>query len=122
MSHADPPRGLTPRVQARGLARTTHVDRREADAGGGVPRRPRRSGGEGDPGGTAVGFPYHRRVARERRGRRTAGWSASRQAIVDRLFVYGSLRTGQAARSLIANHVIGSQPATVMGLLYAVAD
>jgi len=41
---------------------------------------------------------------------------------VDRLFVYGSLRSGQAARSLIANHVIGSMPATVQGRLYAIAD
>jgi gamma-glutamylcyclotransferase (GGCT)/AIG2-like uncharacterized protein YtfP len=62
-----------------------------------------------------------RRVARERR-RRAAGWSTSRQAIVDRLFVYGSLRSGQAARSLIADHVIGSQPATVEGRIYALAD
>ena len=38
------------------------------------------------------------------------------------MFVYGSLRTGQAARPLIANHVIGSQPATVHGRLYAIAD
>ena len=41
---------------------------------------------------------------------------------MDRLFVYGSLRTGQAARPLIANHVIGSQPATIRGRLCAVAD
>ena len=41
---------------------------------------------------------------------------------MDRLFVYGSLRSGQAARSLIADHVIGSQPATVQGRLYAIAD
>lgn len=36
--------------------------------------------------------------------------------------MYGSLRSGQAARSLIANHVIASQPATVQGRLYAIAD
>jgi gamma-glutamylcyclotransferase (GGCT)/AIG2-like uncharacterized protein YtfP len=41
---------------------------------------------------------------------------------VDRLFVYGSLRTGQAARSLIVDHVIGSQAATVKGRIYALAD
>lgn len=45
-----------------------------------------------------------------------------RQAVVDRLFVYGSLRTGQAARSLIADHVIGSQAATVNGKIYALAE
>lgn len=57
------------------------------------------------------------------RGRRgAAGWSSSQQAIVDRLFVYGSLRTGQAARSLIADHVIGSQPATIRGRIYALAE
>lgn len=60
-------------------------------------------------------------VAREGR-RRAAGWSTSRQAIVDRLFVYGSLRAGQAARSFIADHVIGSQPATVSGHIYALSD
>jgi gamma-glutamylcyclotransferase (GGCT)/AIG2-like uncharacterized protein YtfP len=38
------------------------------------------------------------------------------------MFVYGSLRTGQAARPLIANHVIASQAATVRGRLYAIAD
>lgn len=53
---------------------------------------------------------------------RKAGWSASRQAIVDRLFAYGSLRSGQPARSLITNHVIASQPATIAGRLYAIAD
>ncbi len=38
------------------------------------------------------------------------------------MFVYGSLRTGQSARPLIANHVIASQAATVRGRLYAIAD
>jgi len=42
--------------------------------------------------------------------------------VVDRLFVYGSLRSGQAARSLIVDHVIGSQLATVGGHLYALAE
>jgi gamma-glutamylcyclotransferase (GGCT)/AIG2-like uncharacterized protein YtfP len=61
-------------------------------------------------------------VGSERRQRKAAGWSTSRQAIVDRLFVYGSLRAGQAARSLIADHVIASQSATVAGCIYALAD
>ena len=38
---------------------------------------------------------------------------------MDRLFVYGSLRTGQAARSLIANHVVESQPASADGRMFA---
>ena len=62
-----------------------------------------------------------RRVERTR-GRRSPGWSTSRQAIVDRVFVYGSLRTGQSARPLISNHVIASQAATVRGRLFAIAD
>ncbi|HYU15531.1 MAG TPA: gamma-glutamylcyclotransferase family protein [Candidatus Acidoferrum sp.] len=61
-------------------------------------------------------------MARDPRARRPAGWSTSRQAIVDRLFVYGSLRSGQVARSLMADLVIGSQPATLTGSIYAVAD
>lgn len=44
------------------------------------------------------------------------------QAIVDRLFVYGSLRSGQAARSLIANHVVAAEPASVRGQMFALAD
>ena len=38
---------------------------------------------------------------------------------VDRLFVYGTLRTGEAAGALAAPHVRRSQPATVAGKLYA---
>jgi gamma-glutamylcyclotransferase (GGCT)/AIG2-like uncharacterized protein YtfP len=61
-------------------------------------------------------------VAGERRGRRAAGWSTAEQAVVDRLFVYGSLRTGQAARSLIANHVVGSCAASATGRMFALPD
>ena len=39
--------------------------------------------------------------------------------IVDRLFVYGTLRVGQTARSLIANHVARWVPASVSGAIYA---
>jgi len=39
--------------------------------------------------------------------------------VVDRLFVYGSLRAGQAARSLIADHVVRAGPATTTGTLIA---
>jgi len=63
-----------------------------------------------------------RAMATQPRLRRAAGWSTSRQAVVDRLFVYGSLRAGQAARSLIADHVVASQPATIHGQIYALAD
>lgn len=44
------------------------------------------------------------------------------QAVVDRLFVYGSLRSGQAARSLIANHVLAAVPATARGRMFALPD
>jgi gamma-glutamylcyclotransferase (GGCT)/AIG2-like uncharacterized protein YtfP len=46
--------------------------------------------------------------------RRTGGFD-----IVDRLFVYGTLRSGQTARSLIAPHVVRSEPATIAGRIYA---
>jgi gamma-glutamylcyclotransferase (GGCT)/AIG2-like uncharacterized protein YtfP len=47
------------------------------------------------------------------------GWSSAAHAIVDRVFVYGTLRQGQTARSMIANHVVSSEPATVPGRIYA---
>ena len=39
--------------------------------------------------------------------------------IIDRLFVYGTLRSGQTARSLIAPHVVRSEEATIRGEIYA---
>lgn len=39
--------------------------------------------------------------------------------ILDRLFVYGTLRSGQTARSLVANSVRRWEPATARGQLYA---
>lgn len=39
--------------------------------------------------------------------------------ILDRLFVYGTLRSGQTARSLMANSVKRWEPATARGQLYA---
>ena len=39
--------------------------------------------------------------------------------VVDRLFVYGTLRSGQTARSLIAPHVVRHEPATIQGKIYA---
>jgi gamma-glutamylcyclotransferase (GGCT)/AIG2-like uncharacterized protein YtfP len=37
----------------------------------------------------------------------------------DRLFVYGTLRAGEAARALVASHVARSVPGTVRGAMYA---
>lgn len=39
--------------------------------------------------------------------------------ILDRMFVYGTLRSGQTARSLMANSVRRSAPAVARGQLYA---
>lgn len=37
----------------------------------------------------------------------------------DRLFVYGTLRAGEAARALVAAHVARSVPGTIRGAMYA---
>jgi gamma-glutamylcyclotransferase (GGCT)/AIG2-like uncharacterized protein YtfP len=50
---------------------------------------------------------------------RRPGWSSAAHAIVDRVFVYGTLRQGQTARSMIANHVVSSEPASIPGRIYA---
>jgi gamma-glutamylcyclotransferase (GGCT)/AIG2-like uncharacterized protein YtfP len=47
--------------------------------------------------------------------RRTSGSNE----VLDRLFVYSTLRQGQTARSLIANHVTRCVPASVVGAIYA---
>ncbi|MCE9574443.1 MAG: gamma-glutamylcyclotransferase [Deltaproteobacteria bacterium] len=52
------------------------------------------------------------------RGRKP-GYVSAIHAVVDRLFVYGTLRTGQTARSLIANHVVRWEPATTRGQMFA---
>ena len=52
------------------------------------------------------------------RGRKP-GYVSAIHEVVDRLFVYGTLRTGQTARSLIANHVVRWEPATTRGQMYA---
>jgi gamma-glutamylcyclotransferase (GGCT)/AIG2-like uncharacterized protein YtfP len=46
--------------------------------------------------------------------RRTTGSNA----VLDRLFVYGSLRQGQTARSLIANQITRCMPASTEGAIY----
>lgn len=56
------------------------------------------------------------------KARRGAGWSTEQQVVIDRLFVYGSLRTGETARSLIAHYVDRSEPAVCHGVLYAFVD
>lgn len=56
------------------------------------------------------------------KARRGAGWSTERQVFINRLFVYGSLRSGETARSLIAHYVSRSEPATGHGVLYAFLD
>lgn len=53
---------------------------------------------------------------------RKPGYSSAVHEVVDRLFVYGSLRTGQHARSLIADHVARWEPARVAGTLVAFPD
>jgi len=47
--------------------------------------------------------------------RRTSGSNE----VLDRLFVYSTLRQGQTARSLIANHVARCVPASTTGAIYA---
>lgn len=39
--------------------------------------------------------------------------------VVDRLFVYGTLRSGQTARTLIIPHIVRFEPATLRGKIYA---
>lgn len=38
------------------------------------------------------------------------------------MFVYGTLRAGQAPRSMIANHVFDARPATMRGRIVAFSD
>jgi gamma-glutamylcyclotransferase (GGCT)/AIG2-like uncharacterized protein YtfP len=53
---------------------------------------------------------------------RKAGYSSAIHDIVDRLFVYGTLRAGQHARSLIADHVVRAVDATTQGTLVGFDD
>ncbi len=39
--------------------------------------------------------------------------------VLDRLFVYGTLRSGQTARSLLANSIVKTEPARARGRIYA---
>jgi gamma-glutamylcyclotransferase (GGCT)/AIG2-like uncharacterized protein YtfP len=53
---------------------------------------------------------------------RKPGYSSAVHDVVDRLFVYGTLRTGQHARSMIVDHVARSEPATTQGTLIGFDD
>ena len=53
---------------------------------------------------------------------RKPGYSSAIHDVVDRLFVYGTLRAGQAARSMIEDHVARSEPASSEGVLIGFAD
>lgn len=59
---------------------------------------------------------YNRGVARK------PGYSSAIHDVVDRLFAYGTLRSGQTARSMIADHVRSHEPATTAGVLIAFPD
>lgn len=50
---------------------------------------------------------------------RKPGYASAVHDVVDRIFVYGTLRTGQTARSLIANHVARWVPARTSGQMFA---
>lgn len=54
--------------------------------------------------------------------RRRAGYDTGVDQVVDRVFVYGTLRAGEPARSLIANHEIGAEDAWTRGRIYAFPD
>jgi len=45
--------------------------------------------------------------------------STGSHEVIDRLFVYGTLRKGQTARSLIANQITKSAKASTTGFIYA---
>lgn len=53
---------------------------------------------------------------------RKPGYSSAIHEVVDRLFVYGTLRSGQAARSLMEEHIAASRPARTTGRLVAFPD
>lgn len=59
----------------------------------------------------------------EQRRRHTGSFEVERttgsREVLDRLFIYGSLRDGQSARSLVANQLTGAVAATTEGSIYA---
>ncbi len=56
-------------------------------------------------------------------GRRPTGFEIERttgsREVLDRLFVYGTLRQGQTARSMIANSIARCLPGRTVGAIYA---
>jgi gamma-glutamylcyclotransferase (GGCT)/AIG2-like uncharacterized protein YtfP len=64
----------------------------------------------------AAASRYNPRVARR------PGYASAIHDVVDRLFVYGTLRSGHTARSLIQDHVVDSVPARTTGRLVAFPD
>ncbi|MCX5746932.1 MAG: gamma-glutamylcyclotransferase [Proteobacteria bacterium] len=58
----------------------------------------------------------------KRRSRQTGSFEVERTTgsfeVLDRLFVYGTMRQGQTARSLVANSIARSLPATTAGNLF----
>jgi gamma-glutamylcyclotransferase (GGCT)/AIG2-like uncharacterized protein YtfP len=61
------------------------------------------------------GMAERRRPTDSQEVRRTTGSNE----VLDRLFVYSTLRTGQTARSLITNHVARCEPASTPGAIHA---
>jgi gamma-glutamylcyclotransferase (GGCT)/AIG2-like uncharacterized protein YtfP len=64
-------------------------------------------------------------VAFGRRGGRPGkkpGWSTDAHEIIDKVFVYGTLREGQPARSMLESYIEKSQPGTVKGTIFAFPD
>jgi gamma-glutamylcyclotransferase (GGCT)/AIG2-like uncharacterized protein YtfP len=59
----------------------------------------------------------------DHRRRNTGTFEAERTTgsheVLDRLFVYGTMRKGQTARSLIANQITRCEPASTAGEIYA---
>ena len=51
--------------------------------------------------------------------KRHTNWSTAARDVVDTLFVYGTLRQGHAARSLVAEHIASAVPATTHGRIFA---
>ena len=56
------------------------------------------------------------------RGERKPGWSTQANEIVNRVFAYGTFRSGQSARAMIAGHVTATTPCTAPGQIFALPD
>jgi len=56
------------------------------------------------------------------RGERKPGWSTQANEIVNRVFAYGTFRSGESARAMIAGHVTATVPGTAAGRIFALPD